>query len=84
MGLKKVFMLEDHIYEGDKVLYMDKYYTVESHVADEAIEQGKAISFEGTPELDKYDREIGREVGRFKKVDGKQRSEVQRSGFFRG
>lgn len=67
----KVFMLEDHTYEGDKALYMHKYYTLESHVADKVIEQGKAISFEGIPELDKYDREIGREVGRFKKAYNK-------------
>lgn len=62
----KVFMLNDAT-DGDSRLAMDHIYSVEKHVAERLETEGKAIKFDGVPELDRIDREISNLVGRFKK-----------------
>lgn len=62
----KVFMLDDDNSRGQR-LAMDYFYTVDKSHADELTQAGKAVLFKGIPELDRYDREISNEVGRFRK-----------------
>lgn len=68
----QVFMLNDDNRRGTRK-EMDHFYTLDKSEADALVEEGKAIYYEGEPELDRYNSEIKNEVALFKKAYNKMK-----------